>query len=77
MSARPPVSGNPTPTPRKKLRLEALDEIALVVGDASLVLKKNGTIVIKGANIELSGSGKVTVKASGDLSLKGSKILNN
>lgn len=77
MNARTAVNAKATPTPSKKLRLEALDEIALVVGDASLVLKKNGTIVIKGANIELAGSGKVTVKASGDLSLKGSKILNN
>jgi type VI secretion system secreted protein VgrG len=61
----------------KQLRVEAADEIALVVGAASLVLKKDGSIVLKGKNIDLIGAGKINVKASGDLTLKGSKIVDN
>jgi type VI secretion system secreted protein VgrG len=40
-------------------------------------LKKDGTITIKGKNVTVEGSGKITVKASGDLVLKGSKIAQN
>jgi type VI secretion system secreted protein VgrG len=46
-------------------------------GDASITLKKDGTIVIKGKDITLEGSGKINVKASGDLVMKGSKIAEN
>jgi type VI secretion system secreted protein VgrG len=37
-------------------------------------MKKNGDITLKGKNIVIDGSGKITVKASSDLKLKGSKI---
>jgi len=40
-------------------------------------MKKDGSIVIKGKDITLDGSGKVTAKASGDVVLKGSKIQQN
>ena len=46
-------------------------------GEASLVLKKDGTIQIKGKDITVFGSGKIGVKASGDLVLKGAKIAGN
>ncbi len=61
----------------KKFYLEAADEITLKTGDASITLKKDGTIQIKGKDITLSGSGKIGVKASSDLVLKGSKIAQN
>ena len=61
----------------KQLRVEAADEIALVVGAASIVLKKDGSITIRGKNIDLIGTGKINVKASGDLALKGRKIVDN
>jgi type VI secretion system secreted protein VgrG len=38
------------------------------------MMKKDGTIVLKGKNIQIEGSGKVNVKASGDVVVKGSKI---
>lgn len=53
------------------------NEIVLRAGDASITLKKDGTIVIKGNNITIESSGKTTVKAGGDLVMKGSKILQN
>jgi uncharacterized protein involved in type VI secretion and phage assembly len=48
--------------------------VNLVVGDASLTMKKDGTIELKGKDITLDGSGKVTVKAASDLTLKGAKV---
>lgn len=61
----------------KKFYLEAGEEIVLKTGEASLVLKKDGTIQIKGKDITVFGSGKIGVKASGDLVLKGAKIAGN
>jgi type VI secretion system secreted protein VgrG len=40
-------------------------------------MKKDGTIVIKGKDITVDGSGKINVKASSDIVMKGSKILQN
>jgi type VI secretion system secreted protein VgrG len=37
-------------------------------------MKKDGSISLKGKDIVITGSGKITVKASGDMTLKGSKI---
>ena len=53
------------------------EEIILQVGGASITLKKDGTIIIKGNNITIEGSGKINIKASGDLVMKGSKINQN
>ncbi|TCO78094.1 type VI secretion system secreted protein VgrG [Plasticicumulans lactativorans] len=61
----------------KKFYLEAGDEITLKTGDASIIMKKDGTIQIKGKDITITGSGKIGVKASGDMVLKGSKIAEN
>jgi type VI secretion system secreted protein VgrG len=40
-------------------------------------MKKDGTIVIKGKDVTVEGSGKINVKASSDIVMKGSKILQN
>lgn len=61
----------------KRFFLDAGDEIILQTGSASLTLKKDGTIQLKGKDITISGSGKIGVKASSDLTLKGSKIADN
>lgn len=53
----------------KKIALVAEDEITLKTGSASIVLKKNGDILIKG--------NKITVKGDGDIKINGSKILEN
>jgi type VI secretion system secreted protein VgrG len=52
------------------------EQIVLQSGDASITLKKDGEIVIKGKNITIDGS-KVNVKASGDVIIKGSKVAQN
>ena len=61
----------------KKLVIVAGDEITIQTGDASISMKKNGDITIKGKNLMLDGSGKINVKASSDLVLKGSKVTAN
>jgi type VI secretion system secreted protein VgrG len=61
----------------KALKIEVGDEITLKTGSASIVMKKNGEITIKGKDITLKGSGKINVKASKDVSIKGSKISQN
>jgi type VI secretion system secreted protein VgrG len=61
----------------KALSITAADEIVLKSGSASITLKKDGTIVIKGKDISVDGGGKVNVKASSDMILKGSKIAQN
>ncbi|MEP6652620.1 MAG: type VI secretion system tip protein TssI/VgrG [Myxococcales bacterium] len=48
---------------------EAKDELTLKCGDASIVMKSNGDISIKGK--------KITVNGSGDVAIKGSKIGQN
>ncbi len=49
----------------------------ITTGDASIVMKKDGTITIDGKDISLTGSGQITAKASKDMVLKGQKILQN
>ena len=61
----------------KKLYIEAADEITLKTGDASITMKKDGTIQIKGKDITIKGSGKIGIKADGDVVIKGSKIAEN
>ncbi len=48
----------------KKISLQADDEIMLKTGSASITMKKNGDITIKGNNINVKGSGNVVIKGS-------------
>ena len=53
------------------------DEVSITTGKASIVMKKDGTITIKGKDITIDGSGKINVKASSTITMKGDKILQN
>jgi type VI secretion system secreted protein VgrG len=64
-------------TVSKNLIISAGDSIAIRTGDASITMKKDGTIQIKGKDIIITGSGKVNIKADSDIVMKGSKILQN
>lgn len=61
----------------KNLAIVAGDQIVLKTGSASITMKKNGDITIKGKNINIQGSGKINIKASGAVAIKGSKVTNN
>ena len=60
----------------KALVIEAKDSLVLKCGSAAVVLKKDGTITIEGKEITVNGS-KITLKSSGDIAMKGSKITQN
>jgi len=61
----------------KNISVTAGDSIVLKTGSASITMKKNGDITIKGKNITVQGSSKINVKASSTLTLKGSKVVTN
>ena len=61
----------------KKLTVQAGDQIMFKTGGASITMKKDGTILIQGKDITVKGSGKVNIKASSNVIVKGSKILQN
>jgi type VI secretion system secreted protein VgrG len=71
------VTGDDQLQVTKKLLVDGGEEIMLKSGSASITLKKDGTIIIKGKDVTVQGSGKINVKASSDLVLKGSKISGN
>jgi type VI secretion system secreted protein VgrG len=53
-----------TITGQKKAVINIQDELAIKCGSASIIMKKNGDIQIKGKNINVEGSGKVKTKGS-------------
>jgi type VI secretion system secreted protein VgrG len=53
----------------KKIVIDGGNEISIKTGSASIVMKKNGDITIKGK--------KINIKGSGDVIIKGSKISEN
>ena len=61
----------------KNLTIVAGDQIVLKTGSASITLKKDGTIALKGKNISVNGSGKIDIKASSTVAIKGSKVTTN
>ena len=54
--------------------VDAGDSVTIKTGSASITMKKDGTISIKGKDITIEGSGKINVKASSDVVIKGSKV---
>ncbi|MEZ5796365.1 MAG: type VI secretion system tip protein TssI/VgrG [Paracoccaceae bacterium] len=71
------VKGNYGVKSGKSITIEAADSIIIKTGSAAISMKKDGTINIEGKDITLKGSGKINVKASSNVTVKGSKILNN
>ncbi len=61
----------------KNLVIDAGDSVTIKTGSASITMKKDGTITIKGKDIKIDGSGKINVKASSDIVMKGSKVTQN
>ncbi|MER8826767.1 type VI secretion system tip protein VgrG [Mesorhizobium sp. M0938] len=61
----------------KNMTIEVKDSITLKCGSAMIIMKKNGEILIKGKDISVTASGKINAKASNNITMKGSKILQN
>jgi len=71
------VGKNDTLKVAKTLAIEAGDEVLIKTGEASIHMKKDGTIQIKGKDITVQGSGEINQKASKNITMKGQKILQN
>jgi type VI secretion system secreted protein VgrG len=71
------ISGKRTEHVGGSLSVMVRDEITFTVGAASITMKKDGTISIKGTNISMEGAGKVSAKSSGAMILKGASVLIN
>jgi type VI secretion system secreted protein VgrG len=61
----------------KNLKIDAGESVTIKTGSASITMKKDGTITIKGKDIKIEGSGAIDIKASKDIVMKGSKIKQN
>jgi type VI secretion system secreted protein VgrG len=61
----------------KSLVIEAADDITLKTGSASIVMKKNGDITIKGKNVTVKASSKISGKAGSSVKWKGSSVAEN
>ncbi|WP_322418149.1 type VI secretion system Vgr family protein [Mesorhizobium huakuii] len=61
----------------KGMTITAGEQIIFNCGSSSITLKKDGEITISGKDIIVNASGKVSVKASSDITMKGSEIKQN
>jgi hypothetical protein len=64
-----PATRSPTARPAdfirvdgRRLTIEGADEIELVCGKASIILRRNGRIIIRGAQVETSAQGLNRIK---------------
>jgi type VI secretion system secreted protein VgrG len=71
------VKGDDSLKVGKNLVIDAGDSVTIKTGSASITMKKDGTIVIKGKDITVDGSGKINATASNNITMKGQKILQN
>jgi type VI secretion system secreted protein VgrG len=60
-----------------KLVIKAGDSITLECGASKIIMKKNGDIKLDGKNLVLNGNGSISVKASGQVKIKGATIAKN
>ena len=71
------VGKDRTITVGNDLTIDAGDQVVIKTGKASITMKKNGDISIRGKDIRINGSGKINIRSSGDIVTKGKKILQN
>jgi type VI secretion system secreted protein VgrG len=50
--------------------------VTIQAGAASITLRKDGTVTIKGKDIVIEGTGDAAIKAGKDVILKGKKVLD-
>ncbi len=64
------LNGGHTIDVKKNILIKAGDQITLETGESKIVMKKDGTITIKGKDIKFTASSKFTVKATSKIDLK-------
>jgi len=60
-----------------RLVIDAGAEVTLTTGGASITLRQDGTVVIKGKDIVIEAAGDASIKAAGDVVIKGTRVLQN
>jgi type VI secretion system secreted protein VgrG len=71
------VTGDDSLDVGKALGITAADSITLKTGDATLTMKKDGTIQLSGKDILIKGSGKIDIEGSTSIRMKADKITQN
>lgn len=71
------IGGADTLKITKGLLIDAGEQVLITTGSAAITMKKDGTITITGKDVTIDASGKITVKAGGNVIVKGQKILQN
>ncbi|MCX8101681.1 MAG: type VI secretion system tip protein VgrG [Geminicoccaceae bacterium] len=71
------IGGGDTLKVAKGLLVEAGEQVVIKTGSAAIAMKKDGTITITGKDVTIDASGKITLKASGNVIVKGQKIEHN
>lgn len=66
-----------TLTAAVEFAVESGQQLGLGCRDASLAMKKDGTVSLKGKDVTIQASGKLNAKASSDVVIRGSKIVQN
>ena len=61
----------------KKGVIDIADELTIKVGKATVQMKKDGTITIKGKDISMNAKGEINIKAGKNVIIKGKKVLAN
>lgn len=61
----------------KNLQFQPGDEFNLQIGKSKIVLKRDGTILIEGSNIQILSSKDLDIKIAGGSMINGKKILQN
>jgi type VI secretion system secreted protein VgrG len=51
--------------------------VTLTAGSASITLRRDGTVIIKGKDIVFDAAGDASIRAAGDVILKGRKVVEN
>ena len=71
------VAMNKSTSVGKTYAITAADEFSVTVGKSVLVMKKDGTITLNGHDLTVSMTGEQVLKADGNITMKGAKILEN
>lgn len=71
------ISKSDSLTVENNLNMVAGDSIEIKTGSSMIIMKSNGDITIKCKNLLIDASGKVDVKASGNITQKGKQVLQN
>ena len=59
---------------KKKINIEAGDELHIKVGQSTLTMKKNGDITLKGMKLQFKASNSVTIKGAAKVEVKGAQV---